>query len=296
MSVWLPEASREFERDQEQAKAILGRLVARLLTTMAISWLIVAAAGGDIVLLSGISGVSSYQDVLAHLSQVGANSVLDFGTGTTLTLQNVSVSSLSAADFQFAAAPPPSQITNIVLVNGIQTAIIDGAYATATIQVTTPGIVITTTDGFSGITNAERLQFNDAVVAFDTDGTAGFAYRLYQAAFDRTPDKVGLSFNTHLLDAGLTHTQMSAAFVVSTEFQNTYGTNLSNSQFVAALYSNVLDRAPDPSGYAGWINYLNSGQLNRADVLIGFSESLENHSSVDPHIVTGIVLDPLYLI
>jgi O-antigen/teichoic acid export membrane protein len=51
MSVWLPEASREFERDQEQAQAILGRLVARLLTAMAVIWLIVAAAGGDIVRL-----------------------------------------------------------------------------------------------------------------------------------------------------------------------------------------------------------------------------------------------------
>ena len=138
------------------------------------------------------------------------------------------------------------------------------------------------------------MQFSDAVVAFDVSGTAGFAYRLYQAAFDRTPDQAGLSCNTHLLDAGLTNTQMSAAFVVSAEFQTKYGTNSTNAQFVTALYANVLDRAPDPTGYAAWTAYLNSGQLSRADVLIGFSESPENHSVVDPKIVTGIALDPHY--
>ena len=250
-------------------------------------------AAGDTILLSGFTGVSSYQDLLSHLSQVGSNSVLSFGNGDTLTLQNVSLSSLDASDFQFAAVAPPTPITNIALGNGIWTAIIDLSYSTATIQLTVSGIVITTSSGYNGITNADRLKFDDAIVAFDTDGTAGFAYRLYQAAFDRTPDKEGLSWNTHMLDAGLTHTQMSAAFLASAEFQSTYG-NLTNSQFISALYANILDRAPDPSGYAGWLDYLNSGQLNRADVLVGFSESVENHSIVDPQLVTGIVLDPHY--
>ena len=48
-------------------------------------------------------------------------------------------------------------------------------------------------------------------------------------------------------------------------------------------------------GYAGWLNFLNTGQLSRGDVLIGFSESVENHNAVDPTLVTGIVLDPHYL-
>ena len=44
MSIWLHEASREFERDREHAKAILGRLMSRLLAAMAVIWLVVAAA------------------------------------------------------------------------------------------------------------------------------------------------------------------------------------------------------------------------------------------------------------
>lgn len=49
MSVWLPEASREYEQDQERAKVTLGRLMSRLVAAMALIWLMAAAAGGDIV-------------------------------------------------------------------------------------------------------------------------------------------------------------------------------------------------------------------------------------------------------
>jgi len=49
MSVWLPEASREYEQDQERARATLGRLMSRLVAAMALIWLMAAAAGGDIV-------------------------------------------------------------------------------------------------------------------------------------------------------------------------------------------------------------------------------------------------------
>ena len=49
ISVWLPEASREYEQDQERAKYTLGRLMSRLVAAMALIWLTAAAAGGDIV-------------------------------------------------------------------------------------------------------------------------------------------------------------------------------------------------------------------------------------------------------
>jgi O-antigen/teichoic acid export membrane protein len=49
VSLWLPEASREYEQDHERAKYTLGRLMSRLVAAMAIIWLTAAAAGGDIV-------------------------------------------------------------------------------------------------------------------------------------------------------------------------------------------------------------------------------------------------------
>ena len=220
-----------------------------------------------------------------------------YSASTSQTLSQVDLTMLDALGYHVGsgAPAPPNEITNVRLLDGVETAVISATYENSTIQVTPTGISVTTVSGFDGVTNLERLEFSDAVVAFDVNGTAGFAYRLYQAAFNRTPDLGGLSGNVHLLDTGLTDQQMAAAFVASAEFRSDYGPTMTNPQFVTALYSNVLHRAPDPSGYAGWLNFLNSGQLSRADVLIGFSESTENHSAVDPKIVTGIVLDPHYL-
>lgn len=148
------------------------------------------------------------------------------------------------------------------------------------------------TDGTDTLINIERLQFSDSVVALDIQGTAGQTYRLYQAAFHRTPDTPGLSSNVHLIDQGLTLHQMSAAFAVSAEFKDLYGQNPTDTQFVTALYQNVLNRGPDSAGLAGWLGFLSSGQKDRADVLIGFSESPENHGRVDSAVsITGIILD-----
>lgn len=49
MSVWLPEAAREYELDPAGAKVVLGRLMSRLISLMAILWLAVAASGADII-------------------------------------------------------------------------------------------------------------------------------------------------------------------------------------------------------------------------------------------------------
>ena len=58
------------------------------------------------------------------------------------------------------------------------------------------------------------------------------------------------------------------------EFQATYST-LDNTQFVTQLYQNVLARAPDPAGLAGWVGALDAGLLTRGGVLLGFSDSAE---------------------
>ena len=49
MAVWLPEASREYEHDQIRARTTLGTLMSRMITAMALIWLMATAAGGDIV-------------------------------------------------------------------------------------------------------------------------------------------------------------------------------------------------------------------------------------------------------
>jgi hypothetical protein len=156
------------------------------------------------------------------------------------------------------------------------------------------GSTITTSgfDGFDTMVGVERLEFDDYGIAFDIEGNAGQAYRLYQAAFDRVPDLGGLGYQMDALDDGLYLSQVAGNFIASPEFQTTYGA-LSNSQFVTQLYYNVLDRAPDSSGLNYHVARLNSG-VARADVLVGFSESPENKANVIGQIDDGMLYIPQY--
>jgi hypothetical protein len=142
-------------------------------------------------------------------------------------------------------------------------------------------------DGSRTFTNIVRLQFTNAVLAFDVDGNAGKAYRLYQAAFDRVPDRGGLGFWIHALDSGTSLEVVASNFISSQEFKNTYGENLSNGDFVTALYANVLHRAPDQSGYDYWVGLLNTG-YPRENVLVAFSEGFENRAAVLPAIAENL--------
>lgn len=147
-------------------------------------------------------------------------------------------------------------------------------------------------DGFDTLVSIERLEFDDYGIAFDINGNAGKAYRLYQAAFDRVPDVGGLGYQMDALDDGLSLSQVSGNFIRSPEFQSTYGT-LNNSQFVTQLYLNVLDRAPESAGLSYHVARLNSG-VSRADVLVGFSESPENKANVIGQIDDGMVYIPQF--
>jgi hypothetical protein len=141
-------------------------------------------------------------------------------------------------------------------------------------------------DGSDTLTNIERIQFSDKLLALDIDGNAGQAYRLYQAALDRTPDERGLAGWIKFMDEGGALVNMAQQFIDSQEFRTKYGA-LDDRNFVNQLYLNVLDRNGEPAGIAGWVNGLANG-LTRADVLKGFSESSENQANVIGQIKNGI--------
>ena len=89
------------------------------------------------------------------------------------------------------------------------------------------------------------------------------------------------------VDHGMSLSTVADQFVFSAEFQNTYR-NLSNQGFVEQLYHNVLDRAGEAAGVAGWTAALASGQMDRGDVLLGFSESMEHQVNTAGVIDHGI--------
>lgn len=100
-------------------------------------------------------------------------------------------------------------------------------------------------------------------------------YRLYQAALDRTPDTAGHAGWTQILfEQTRSLSDVAGGFVASAEFQATYGA-LDTGGFVDLLYQNVLGRAADATGRAGWIAQIDEEGLSRAQAVTGFSESRE---------------------
>ena len=134
-------------------------------------------------------------------------------------------------------------------------------------------------DTLFGDAGDDRL-YGDAFVSATAMDHARSVYRLYQATLDRAPDPAGLNGWTEMLAMGTqTLSQVASGFVNSAEFQATYG-GLTNGAFVTLLYNNVLNRAPDPAGLAGWTDLLNGG-MSRQDVVLGFSQSLEFRNATD---------------
>jgi hypothetical protein len=148
--------------------------------------------------------------------------------------------------------------------------------------------------GYStALVNVERVvlstgEAGDEALAFDANGAAGQAYRLYAAAFDRVPDEYGLGFWINRLDLGVSLDTVANAFVASAEFKSLYGAAPGNADLVASFYANVLHRTPDATGQAFWTGLLDRHVLSVADVLIQFSESAENVAALTGVMQNGI--------
>ncbi|UWR24447.1 DUF4214 domain-containing protein [Sulfitobacter sp. S190] len=99
-------------------------------------------------------------------------------------------------------------------------------------------------------------------------------FLLYQATLDRVPDLAGFMHWTQELAEGRAFDTIVAGFTGSAEFRQTYDVS-DNGDFVSLLYENVLDRAADSAGLAGWMSRLDSGAMTREDVVTGFSGSAE---------------------
>ena len=141
--------------------------------------------------------------------------------------------------------------------------------------------------------NIERVTFTDKTLALDVGGIAGQAFRLYKAAFDRAPDKAGLGYWINQMDKGSSLGTVAAGFVSSNEFIALNGASPSSTNLTTSLYQHVLGRGPDPVGLSYWVSKLDDSLMNRADVLMGFSESNENHIATSGQIQNGIEYTPV---
>jgi hypothetical protein len=127
------------------------------------------------------------------------------------------------------------------------------------------------------------------VGVWDQDEHAAQTARLYDTVFNRLPDLNGFLANKAALDAGSSLEQLAHNYMESAEFTARYGgPDVAPEALVNALYSNGLGRPAEPDGFAYWTGELRSGALNREQVIIGISESLEHQILALPAIEGGI--------
>jgi len=109
--------------------------------------------------------------------------------------------------------------------------------------------------------------------------------RLYVAAFGRAADSAGLILYYDALRSGRSLAQIAADFTSSAEYANRYG-NLSNADFVNALYQNVLSRPGDAAGVQNFVAVLDAGN-SRSALLTGFADSDEARSNLsgNPNVI-----------
>lgn len=254
-------------------------------------------SSGNAVPLAYVSGVD-YPWVNDNQLVIKANGILAPGT-YTLSMPHTAIHDLAgnqhtaAETLTFSTVLPVATPTSgSDLLNGGAGIAIDGGAGIDMVlykdyeyfhTIKRDGATVTvrsySTDKTDTLSNVERLLFGRDAYALDIDGNGGQAYRLYRAAFDRTPDSAGLGYWIGQLDKGVSQHDVARNFVGSTEFKTLYGAAPSDAAYVDQLYKNVLHRPADTAGASYWGEALANG-MSRADVLIMFSDSPENKAAL----------------
>jgi len=117
---------------------------------------------------------------------------------------------------------------------------------------------------------------------------------LYNDLLFRAPDSIGLANFSAALQNGMTMAQVANSLVTSQEYiQNNIASgqtpNAAQTQFVDALYRDVLGRSADVGGETFWVNQLNTGGLTVQQVATDFVNSQEAATSKTSILATPII-------
>ncbi|MBU4611990.1 DUF4214 domain-containing protein [Achromobacter sp. GG226] len=167
-----------------------------------------------------------------------------------------------------------------------------GSIDTWSIEIKDGYIVLTSTipaaDNSITAKNVEFIQLADAAISVVATEDEATALRLYQALLGRTADREGAEYWVGDVnkDGGSTH-QVAASFLASQEFQDRG--ELSDEAYVQMLYQHALGREAEADGLAYWVDDLENGGYNRAEVAIAIVASAEAADVI----VTVQILDGL---
>jgi hypothetical protein len=114
-------------------------------------------------------------------------------------------------------------------------------------------------DPTTGITS----QSYSAPISIALQTTEGFLTGLYADAFSRAPDLAGFNYWSNALLDGTTRIQATQYFFTSAEFEANFA---SSSQYVEALYHQLLGRTSDQPGLEYWTAEIDGGASHAAVV------------------------------
>ena len=146
--------------------------------------------------------------------------------------------------------------------------------------------------------NATALDvgaLRDAMEMNDTQ--ARELVEVYTAFFDRAPDALGLYFWAQHVVKGMTLNEVAGHLATSIEAQALFPFGESGSDFITAVFQNVLNRPPDTDGLRFWSAVLNDGQIGRGELVLEIIRGTRAETAVDdsPDIVSQRTADALFL-
>ncbi len=123
------------------------------------------------------------------------------------------------------------------------------------------------------------------------ESTVAPVARLYRAFFIRDPEVEGLAYWMQVRRNGLPLREVAEYFSVSPEFDSMYG-SLSDEEFIALVYRNVMGREADADGYRYWLGQMHGG-MTRGELMVYFSDSPEYRGVTGGHLFSLFVVRAL---
>lgn len=169
---------------------------------------------------------------------------------------------------------------------GLDTAVYASSYASYNVSRVGSDIKVQATglfnqqDGTDTLKSIERLNFSDYSLAFDINGNAGKALRLYSAVYAKAPDPKSLGAAIYDVDHGASDLSIITEYLNSSAYAATGNNLLSNAEFVSKIYLDVLHRSGSANELQSWTNKLNLGTESRATAYLALATSHELDASI----------------
>jgi hypothetical protein len=181
---------------------------------------------------------------------------------------------------------------------GYNTSVYSGSSINTTLSVSNLNLIAQDrggTDGTDTLTSIQNLQFTDQSLQSSwftdarnlaTSNPSQFKImtEMYLAYFNRAPDAVGLNFWAADSYNGSSNIEISNTFASTPEFIKTFGdissqsSSLTLSNFVTAVYENVLNRTAEQSGFNFWLNGLQTNQVTPGNLILSVIEAVNGQT------------------